>query len=61
MALSNKKYDTIHTKTGSAKDKLKDEFDNGYLTRISDIPDKEPALAALVYQVGLMQEELDYL
>ena len=61
MALSDKKYDTIHTKTGSAKDKLKDEFDNGYLTRISDIPDKEPALAALVYQVGLMQEELDYL
>ena len=61
MALSSKKYDTIHTKTGSDKDKLKDEFDNGYLTRISDIPDKEPALAALVYQVGLMQEELDYL
>ena len=61
MALSDKKYDTIHTKTGSAKDKLKDEFDNGYLTRISDIPDKEPALAAIVYQVGLMQEELDYL
>ncbi len=61
MALSSKKYDTIHTKTGAAKDKLKDEFDNGYLTKISDIPEKEPALAALVYQMGLMQEELDYL
>ena len=61
MALSSKKYDTIHTKTGADKDKLKDEFDNGYLTKISDIPDKEPALAALVYQMGLMQEELDYL
>ena len=61
MALSSKKYDTIHTKTGSDKDKLKDEFDNGYLTKISDIPEKEPALAALVYQLGLMQEELDYL
>jgi len=61
MALSSKKYDTIHTKTGTAKDKLKDEFDNGYLTKISDIPEKEPALAALVYQMGLMQEELDYL
>ena len=61
MALSDKKYDTIHTKTGSDKDKLKDEFDAGYLTKISDIPDKEPALAALVYQMGLMQEELDYL
>ena len=61
MELSSKKYNTIHTKTGSAKDKLKDEFDNGYLTKISDIPEKEPALAALVYQLGLMQEELDYL
>ena len=61
MALSDKKYDTIHAKTGSDKDKLKDEFDAGYLTKISDIPDKEPALAALVYQMGLMQEELDYL
>jgi len=61
MALSDKKYDTIHTKTGGDKDKLKDEFDAGYLTKISDIPDKEPALAALVYQMGLMQEELDYL
>ena len=61
MALPDKKYDTIHTKTGSDKDKLKDEFDAGYLTKISDIPDKEPALAALVYQMGLMQEELDYL
>ena len=37
MALSDKKYDTIHTKTGSDKDKLKDEFDAGYLTKISDI------------------------
>ena len=61
MALSDKKYDTIHSKTGGDKDKLKDEFDAGYLTKISDIPDKEPALSALVYQVGLMQEELDYL
>ena len=41
MALSDKKYDTIHTKTGSDKDKLKDEFDAGYLTKISDIPDKD--------------------
>ena len=61
MALSNKKYDAIHNKTGSAKVKLKDEFDAGYLTKISDMPDKEPALSALVYQIGLLQEELDYL
>ena len=61
MALSNKKYTTIHSKTGSDKDALKDEFDNGYLSKICDIPSKEPALTALVYQIGLLQEELDYL
>ena len=61
MALSSKKYDTIHTKTGDDKDKLKDEFDHGYLSKITDIPEKEPALSAIVYQLGLIQEELDYL
>ena len=60
MALSNKKYTAIHNKTGSDKDALKDEFDNGYLSKICDIPSKEPALTALVYQIGLLQEELDY-
>ena len=61
MALSNKKYTAIHNKTGSDKDALKDEFDAGYLSKICDIPSKEPALTALVYQIGLLQEELDYL
>jgi hypothetical protein len=59
MALADKKFDDVHDKTGSDKDKLKDEFDAGYLSKIADIPDKEPALAALVYQIGLMQEELN--
>lgn len=59
MALADKKFDDVHNKTGSDKDKLKDEFDAGYLSKIADIPDKEPALAALVYQMGLMQEEFD--
>ena len=58
MALADKKFDDVHDKTGSDKDKLKDEFDAGYLSKIADIPDKEPALSALVYQMGLMQEEL---
>ena len=61
MALSNKKYTTIHNKTGSDKNALKDEFDNGYLSKICDIPSKEPALTSLVYQIGLIQDELDYL
>ena len=61
MALSNKKYETIHTKTGNDKVKLKDEFDAGHLAKVADIPDKEPALAALVYQIGLLQEDIDEL
>ena len=59
MALADKKFNDVHNKTGSDKDKLKDEFDAGYLSKIADIPDKEPALAALVYQIGLMQEEFN--
>mgnify|MGYP003116930084 CR=1 FL=1 len=58
MALADKKFDDVHNKTGSDKDKLKHEFDAGYLSRIADLPEKEPALSALVYQMGLMQEEL---
>ena len=61
MPLADKKFDDVHDKTGSDKDKLKDEFDAGYLSKIADIPDKEPALSALVYQMGLMQEELSEL
>jgi len=58
MALADKKFDDVHDKTGDDKDKLKDEFDAGYLGKIADLPDKEPVLSALVYQMGLMQEEL---
>ena len=59
MALADKIFNDVHNKTGDDKNKLKDEFDAGYLSKIADIPDKEPALAALVYQVGLMQEEFN--
>ena len=59
MALADKKFDDVHDKTGSDKDKLKNEFDAGYLSKIADLPEKEPALSALVYQVGLMQEEFN--
>ena len=61
MALTDKTYTAVHNKTGSGKQKLQDEFDAGYLSKIADIPDKEPALAALVYQIGLLQDEIDYL
>jgi len=59
MALADKKYETIHDKTGGDKTKLKDEFDNGYLSRIADVPEKEPA--ALIYQMELMQQDIDEL
>ena len=61
MALTNKAYVAVHDKTGGDLVKLKDEFDAGYLGKIAGVPSKEPALAALVYQIGLLQDELDYL
>ena len=61
MALGDKKFNEVHNLTGGDKDLLKDEFDAGYLAKIADTPYKEPALTALVYQMGLMQEELNEL
>ena len=61
MALQSAKYTSIHTQTGDDKDKLKDEFDAGHAQRLALIPDKEPLISAIMYQIGLMQEELDYL
>ena len=61
MALQGARYTAIHNETGSDKDKLKDEFDAGYAQKLAKIPDKEPLVSAIMYQLGLMQEELDYL
>ena len=61
MALQSARYTAIHNKTGSDKDKLKDEFDAGHAQRLAEIPDKEPLISSIMYQLGLMQEELDYL
>tara|TARA_Y100000592_G_C5403832_1_gene284544 strand:- start:98 stop:520 length:423 start_codon:yes stop_codon:yes gene_type:complete len=61
MALTSKKYTALHNKTGSDKVKLKEKFDEGHISNISDYPDDDPLLTAIVYQIGLMQEELDYL
>ena len=61
MALEDKKYTAIHDKTGDDKDKLKDEFDAGYVTKLATNPEKEPLLAGLAYQIGLLQDEIDYL
>ena len=61
MALENARYTAIHDKTGSDKDKLKDEFDAGHAQTLAGRPDKEPLISSIMYQLGLMQEELDYL
>ena len=61
MALSDKKYVQIHSKTGSDKTKLKDEFDAGHVSRLAGTPEEEPIISALIYQIGLIQEDLDEL
>jgi hypothetical protein len=61
MAIEDKKYTPIHDKTDGDKVKLKNEFDGGHVTRLATNPEKEPLLAGLVYQIGLLQDEIDYL
>lgn len=61
MALADKKSNPIHDKGGDDKAKLKDEFDAGHLTKIATNPDEEPAFAGVIYQIGLVQEDIDEL
>lgn len=61
MALASKKSNPIHNKDGSDKVKLKDEFDAGHIGKIATAPDEEPAIAGVIYQIGLVQEDIDEL
>ena len=61
MAIDDKKYDTIHDKTGDEKNALKAKFDEGHINVITDNADMLPEQSAMVYQIGQIQEELDYL
>ena len=61
MALASKKSNPIHNKDGSDKVKLKDEFDAGHIGKIATAPDEEPAIAGVIYQIGLVQEDVDEL
>ena len=63
MALTDKKYSAVHNKTGSDKDKLKANFDDGHINTFADLADNgtNPEFGALIYQIQEMQEELDYL
>tara|TARA_R100000805_G_C3611965_1_gene112687 strand:+ start:675 stop:1265 length:591 start_codon:yes stop_codon:yes gene_type:complete len=63
MALTDKKYSAVHNKTGSDKDKLKANYDDGHINTFADLADDgtNPEFGALIYQIQEMQEELDYL
>lgn len=57
MALQPKKGGTIHSKTGDAKNALKDRYDAGDHTVLENYP----AEAALLYQMQQMSEDIDEL
>lgn len=57
MALADKKYEGLHSKTGTELARIKAEFDNGIHLDLIDFP----AEAALIYQMQKMQDELDAL
>ena len=62
MGLTNKAYERIHNKTGSDKAKLKTVHDQGFLDiNINDPEGANPFITSLIHQIGLMQDELDYL
>ena len=62
MALTDKKYNSLHGKTGSDKNSMKAKFDEGHQHVYVDNPDGgDPAVVAMIYQIGQLEEELDYL
>ena len=61
MALTTKKYGTVHT--ADNKTDLKAFYDEGHIETLSDLAlnGTNVELGALVYQLQQMQDELDYL
>jgi len=57
MALTSKKFEAIHDKTGGDLAAIKANFDNNKHLDVIDFP----AEAAIIYQIQKMQDELDYL
>jgi len=57
MALQDKRYSSVHTKTGSALTKMQNSFNNNEHSGLINFPGE----AALIFQIQKMQEELDYL
>jgi len=61
MALNSKESNIIHNKTGSELSKLKDNYDNNEINFLIDVPEDFPALSSLIYQMQLMQNDIDEL
>ena len=61
MAIEDKKYNRIHGKDGGNKDGMKSKFDSNMHSIVVDYPDDWPELAAIVYQIGQLEEEIDSL
>ena len=61
MAIEDKKYNRIHGKDGSNKNNLKAKFDDSMHSIAVEHPDDWPELAAVIYQIGQLEEEIDYL
>ena len=63
MALNDKKYGSVHNRTGDDKVRLKSNYDEGHINTFADLADNgtHPEFGALIYMIQEMQEELDYL
>ena len=63
MALSDKKNELVHNRTGDDKVRLKTNYDQGHINTLADLSDNgsNPEFGALIYMIQEMQEELDYL
>ena len=61
MGIDSKKYDRIHGKDGNNKNEMKAKFDDSMHSIAIDYPDDHPELAAVIYQIGQLEEEIDYL
>lgn len=60
MALLDKKYSDIHTKTGNEKIALKQKYDDGHINTLLDLADQQinPEFGALLYQIQEMQDDI---
>lgn len=63
MALGDKKNDSVHDRTGDDKTRLKNNYDQGHINTLADLSDNgtNPEFGALIYQIGLIQEDIDEL